>query len=167
MPQLLKRWEAATFHLLGQEIRLEVRAPHFSEEGEFNRRMMAVGLKARPAQAALEALRAGQEIAPDALDALFASVDPKWAAGIFAKYVRLPEPVVFDGEEPVTTGAALFDVANGALVQEVLQKVGEMSRLGAAEGKVSSSPSTSGPAGTMADGASPVTSTGSADGPTA
>ena len=123
MSQLLKRWEPSTFYLLGQEIRLEVRAPHFSEEAEFNRRMMTVGLKARPAQEALRALQAGEEIAPEALDALFASVDPKWAAGIFARYVRLPEPVTFDGEEPITTGAALFDAANGALVQAVLQKV--------------------------------------------
>ena len=164
--QLLKRWEPATFHLLGQEIRLEVRAPHFSEEGEFNRRMMTVGLKARPAQEALRALQAGEDFPADALDALFASVDPKWASGIFARYVRLPDPVTFEGEEPITTGAALFEAANGALVQAVLQKVGELSRLGAAEGKAFSSPSTSGPAGMMPDGASPATSTGSGDGTT-
>lgn len=170
MPQLLKRWEEHTFHLLGQEIRLKVKAPHFSEEGQFNRNLMAWGRTAAKAKAAFEAAKEGGTVpAAEDSDALFGSIDPEWAAGVFEKCVRPTEPIGLDGEDgapPITTGRELFDVANGALVMEVLGKVGELSRLGAAEGKASSSPSTSEPAGTSDGGDSPATSIEPADGPT-
>jgi len=166
MPQLLKRWEAATFHLFGHEIRAEVKAPSFSDEPEFNRRMMGIGAKAAPARAALAAIESGQEVPAEVYEALFSAADPKWSAEVFAKCVRVPDPITLEGEEgePITSGAGLFEIANGALVMEVLNKVSEMSRLGAAEGKASSSPSTSGPAGTTSDGGSPVTRTETVDG---
>jgi hypothetical protein len=167
MPQLLKRWEDATVHLFGQEIRIRVKAPSFSAEPEFNRRMVEFGMKAKPARAALAALASGEELPAGTYEALFDTIDQKWAASIFEGCVRVPEPISLEGEEeaPITDGAGLFAVANGALVMEVLNKVSEMSRLGAAEGKASSSPSTSGPAGKTDAGASPAMSTVTADGP--
>jgi hypothetical protein len=167
MPQLLKRWEAATFHLFGQEIRAEVKAPSFADEPEFNRRMLAFAGKAKGARAALAALQSGAEVPEESYEALFNAIDPAWAGDVFAKCFRLREPVQLEGEEgaPIATGAGLFEVANGPFVMEVLNKVAEMSRLGAAEGKASSSPSTSEPAGKIVDGASPAMSTGNGDGP--
>ncbi len=166
MPQLLKRWEAATFYLFGQEIRVEVKAPSFADEPEFNRRMMQFGAKAAPAKEALIALKEGRELSPEVYETLFSAVDPKWAATIFEKCLRLPEPVTLEGEDgtPITTGTGLLEIANGSFVMDVLNKVAERARLGAAEGKASSSPSTSGPAGTTSDGGSPVTRTETVDG---
>jgi len=166
MPQLLKRWEAATFHLFGHEIRAEVKAPSFADEPEFNRNMVSFGMKAKPARAVLAAMATGEEIPAEAYEGLFNTIDPKWAGSIFAKCIRLPEPIMLEGEDgsPITTGAGLFEIANGTLVMEVLNKVAEMSRLGAAEGKASSSPSTSGPAGTTSDGDSPAKLTETVDG---
>jgi hypothetical protein len=170
MPQLLKRWEEHTFHLLGQPIRLKVKAPHFAEEGEFNRQLMAWGRKATKAREALKASKdSGAPLAAEATDELFQSVDPKWALSVFEKNVRLSEPIELEDEPgggSITTSGELFDIATQALVMEVIGKVGEMARLSLSEGKASSSPSTSGPAGTSDAGGSPATSTESGDGPT-
>jgi hypothetical protein len=170
MAQLLKRWEEHTFHLLGQPIRLKVKAPHFSEEGEFNKRLMAWGRTAAKAREAFKIAKEGGTVpSTEDADALFSSLDPTWAAGVFESCVRVVEPIQLEDEPdapPITTGKELFEIANGALVMEVLGKVGEQARLGLPAGKASSSPSTSEPAGVSDAGASPATSTESADGPT-
>jgi hypothetical protein len=170
MPQLLKRWEEHTFHLLGQPIQLKVKAPHFAEEGEFNKRLMAWGRTATKARDAFKAAKDGGTVpSSEDADALFSSIDPQWAEGVFEKCVRVVDPIQLEDEpdaSPITTGKDLFEVANGALVMEVLSKVGEQARLGVAEGKASSSPSTSGLAGMSDAGASPATSIESGDGPT-
>ncbi len=165
MTQLLKRWEEGTFDLLGQKIRLKVKAPLFDEAPDFLRKMMVfgrAGFKAQHAEAGdVEAQASGA-------DSMFASLDPKWVRDVFTKCVRPSEAILVDDEpdaKPIQTGADVYEIANASLVLDVLAKVQELVMLGAAEGKASSSPSTSAAGtGTTDAGGSPVTSTEPGDG---
>jgi hypothetical protein len=161
--QLLKRWEESTFELLGQSIRLKVKAPLFDEAPEFLRKMIAfgrAGVKASTAE--------GVDAQASGADSMFASLDAKWVRSVFAGCIRPSEPILVEDEpdaKPIQTGAELYEIANAALVLQVLAKVQELVMLGAAEGKASSSPSTSAVGTGMMDaGGSPVTSTGPEDG---
>ncbi len=165
MTQLLKRWEEGTFDLLGQKIRLKIKAPLFDEAPDFLRKMTVfgrAGLKAQQAE--------GVDAQASGADSMFASLDPKWVKDVFAKCVRPSEPILIDDEpdaKPIQTGADVYEIANAALVLDVLAKVQELVMLGAAEGKASSSPSTSAAGtGTTVDGGSPVTNIEPEDGPT-
>ncbi len=165
MTQLLKRWEESDFELLGQRIRLKVKAPLFDEAPEFLRKMTAFG---RSAVKARDATAGDVEAQASGADSMFASLDAKWVQDVFTKCVRPSEPILVEDEpdaKPIQTGADLYEVANAALVLQVLAKVQELVMLGAAEGKASSSPSTSAAGTGMTDaGGSPATSTEPGDG---
>lgn len=165
MTQLLKRWEESTFDLLGQTIRLKIKAPLFDEAPDFLRMMTAFGRSAVRAQGTAEDDLEGKA---SGVDSMFGSLDPKWVRGVFSTCVRPAEPILVEDEpdeKPIQTGADLYEVANAALVLQVLAKVQDLVMLGAAEGKASSSPSTSAAGtGMTDDGGSPATITGPADG---
>ncbi len=165
MTQLLKRWEERSFHLLGQSIRVKVRAPLFDEAPAFLRQMMAFGRAGLKTQ---QAEGSGLEAQASGADSMFGSLDPKWVRDVFSKCVRPAEPILLEDEpdaKPIQTGADLYEVANVALVLDILSTVQELVMLGAGEGKGSSSPSTSAAGtGTTDGGGSPATSTGPGDG---
>jgi len=165
MTQLLKRWEEGTFDLLGQQIRLKVKAPLFDEAPDFLRKMTAFGRTAGKAQLAMTE---GAEALANGADNMFAALDAKWVRDVFTKCVRLAEAILIEDEEgakPIQTGADLYEIANAALVLQVLAAVQRLVMLGADEGKAFSSPSTSDAGTGMTDaGVSPATNTGPGDG---
>src|SRR5512139_3283703 len=124
MAQLLKRWEEGTFDLLGQQIRLKVKAPSFDDAGEFLRKMAAF---ARAASRAQTAVRTGADETGEGAESMFAAIDAKWTREIFAKCVRPVEPILVEDDgpdgKPIQTGAEVYEVANTALVLQVLYKV--------------------------------------------
>jgi len=142
---------------------LKVKAPLFDEAPDFLRKMTAfgrAGVKAATAEG-VDALASGA-------DSMFASLDAKWVREIFTKCIRPSEPILLEDEpdaKPIQTGADLYEVANAALVLQVLVKVQELVMLGAPEGKASSSPSTfAAGTGRTDAGGSPATSTEPGDG---
>jgi hypothetical protein len=83
------------------------------------------------------------------------SLDPVWLRQVFTDYVRAVEGLVID-DVPITTGAALAEVADQPLTLFVLETIRGLAGLSGAEKKASSSPHTSGPV--AGPGESPVTS---------
>ena len=74
---------------------------------------------------------------------VFCEAVPKgWFREVFRDYVSGVDGLSINGE-PKTTGIDLYDVADERLVHLVLQLVNQRTALTAAEGKASSSPSTS------------------------
>lgn len=162
---MLKRWEERTFYLLGQEIRLKIKAPSFDEAPAFMKKMAEFGVAAKEGKAAYDAgnAAAGAD--------LFSLIDPAFARGLFEKNVK-PVAETFaeddDGEpKAIVTGLDVYGIANSVLVLSVLSAVQSLAVLSEPEGKGSGSPSTSAPGtgpGTIA-GISPVMSIAPADGP--
>ena len=174
MAQLFKRWEEETFHLLGQEIRLKVKAPSFDDSPEILRKMSAYVAAAKRATAERAAAEraaegTGAPVGASGTEDVLATLDPTWVRSMFTKCVKPAEQIVLDGEEgsPIQTGEQLYEIANGSLVLQVITKIQGMVFLGEAAGKASSSPSTSGAeAGTAPDsGAFPAPITEIVDGP--
>lgn len=82
----------------------------------------------------------------------------------FRDHVRNVQGVVLDGEA-ITTGDALFDVADEWIVGKVMGELRRLAEIGLGEGKASASRSTSSPAVPTRDGGSGATSTESEAGP--
>lgn len=151
---LLKRWHEKTFHQGGQPLALKLKALSFSESPEFLRKLMAVS---RAAQAAQK---------DGSVESIFTALDPEWVKAVFTKWVRPTAPIELEDGGKVETGEALFDVVSPGVAAAVLFEIQKLAMLTEAEGKGSSSPSTSEPAGMSGAGASPATSIESGDGPT-
>jgi hypothetical protein len=144
---LLKTWLPVTVYLAGQPIALKLKAIPFGEFSEFYRRIDAYN------RLALEG---------KALD-VFEAFTPTELRDWFGRWVRIDGDLEFDGER-IITGDDLLRIATLGIVREVIGKLLDFGRLSEAEGKGSSSPSTSEPARATSDGDSPATSIESADG---
>lgn len=152
---LLKRWHDRTFYVGGEPLTLKLKALSFGGSADFLRKLMAAS------KAAEEAKKD-----PANLETMFTTIDAAWAKDVFTKSVRLSGSLEVDEGVTITTGAELFEEATPGLVIAVLFQLQKLALVTEAEGKASSSPSTSEPAGTSDAGGSPATSTVPADGPT-
>ena len=152
---MLKLWYEETFYQAGQPLALKLKAPLFSDGPEFLRKMTAVSRAVGVARND-----------PESSDSIFTALDPEWVKGLFAKWVRPVAPIEVEGEAAIESGEGLFGVVSSGVVVQVLFKLQKLALLTEAEGKASSSPSTSEPAGTSGAGGSPATSTENGDGPT-
>jgi hypothetical protein len=152
---MLKRWHEKTFHQAGQPLAVKLKALSFSEGPEYLRKMMAVS-------------RAAQAAQKDAasVESIFTALDPEWVKSVFTRWVRPVAPIEIEEGAAIETGEALFEVVSPGIAVAVLFEIQKLAMLTEAEGKASSSPSTSEPAGMSGAGGSPATSTGSGDGPT-
>jgi hypothetical protein len=151
---MLKRWHEKTFHQAGDPLALKLKALSFLEGPDFLRRMMGV------ARAAAAAQKDG------GIESIFTALDPEWVKGVFTKSVRPVSPIETEEGGKIETGEALFEVVSPGIAVAILFELQKLAMLTEAEGKASSSPSTSEPAGMSGAGGSPATSTGSGDGPT-
>ncbi len=165
---LLKPWEERTFPFLGQEIRLKIKAPSYDEAPDFLKRMAEYGM------AAVEAKKARVAGDPTAGVGLFSHFDPAFVKATFEKCVKPAADQFVEGSDgeskPLVTGLDVYQIANSVLVLSVLNDVQSRAMLSDAEGKGSSSPSTSGVGtgeGVPDAGDSPATFTVTADGPAA
>jgi hypothetical protein len=96
-------------------------------------------------------------------DAAFtASIDDAWVADVFRQYVRNVQGLEMDGDA-ITTGEALYRIADPLLILNVLKAVRGFSHLGETEKNGSSSPSPSAPGAEAVGGASTAPPAESAD----
>lgn len=146
--QLLKRWHESEFFLAGQPLRLRLKALSFEEAPPFLRKMQEHGAKARTDEGA----------------DVFETLGADFVRDTFERYVKPAEELQDEEGGKITSGRDVFSIANPGLAVAVLARLERLAVLTQPEGKASSSPSTSGPAGMKDDGASPATSTGPADG---
>jgi len=151
---MLKRWHEKTFHQAGDALALKLKALSFAEGPEFLRKMMAVS---RAAQAAQK---------DGGVESIFTALDPEWVKSVFVKSVRPVAAIEIEEGGKIETGEALYEVVSPGIAVAILFELQKLAMLTEAEGKASSSPSTSEPAGMSGAGDSPATSTGSGDGPT-
>ena len=151
---MLKRWHEKTFHQAGDPLALKLKALSFAEGPEFLRKMMAVS---RAAQAAQK---------DGGVESIFTALDSEWVKSVFVKSVRPVAPIETEEGGKIETGEALYEVVSPGIAVAILFELQKLSMMTEAEGKASSSPSTSEPAGMSGAGDSPATSTGSGDGPT-
>lgn len=121
MASKLITWLDDEVEFFGQTVRLKLKLPQFGGAAELVKRVEEIR-KTDDAELVL---------APDT---------QKWVADVFAKWVRLPEPLEVDGVM-VDSGPALFEVASPGLVLRILGRLVRNAFLGEREGKVSASPS--------------------------
>lgn len=162
---LLKLREEKAFPFLGQEIRLQFRAPTYDDAPAFLKRMNEYGMAAKRAK---EARDAGDRTAGADL---FSLLEPEFVRKTFEACVK-PAPDQFveaddGGPKPLVTGLDVYEIANSVLVLAVMNEIQSRAVLSLAEGKASSSPSTSGAGAGMAtpdSGGSPANSIEPEDG---
>jgi hypothetical protein len=151
--KILKRWHDREFTFLGGTIRLKIKALKKSEAPDFLKRMV-------------ELAEASTKLGENAsVEAMFASLPLDFAAECFERYVRVAEDVQIE-DEPIQTGAQLFEEADYALIMQVLRAIQGLCLFGVTEGKGSPSQSISGSDGAeIGVSTSPAQNTESAAGP--
>jgi hypothetical protein len=139
---VLKTWIEKTFHFAEQPLELKLKVLSYAEAPPFLKQM--------------DVFRKGS------YDEAFEKLDSAFAGEVFKKWVRLQSPVELDDGGRIETGQALFQIANPGLVWDVLGELYKLASLTVAEGKASSSPSTSSAetVSGVAASDSPATSTG-------
>ena len=108
----LKLWHSKLFHVAGQELRLKVKSLSFLEAPQF--------------LANMEELRKNLKATGDggqAIQAIYATVDPSFVASCFQKWVRPDGPIEIDEGEPLRTGEDVYGIATTGLVMDVLWSI--------------------------------------------
>ena len=95
-----------------------------------------------PSRALMEAFGEIIKTRVDVSSAFCAALPDGWLKQTFTDYTRDVQGLEIDGQQQ-TTGAALYEVADEDLSTFVLRMISERANLSVAEGKASSSPSTS------------------------
>jgi hypothetical protein len=134
---------------------------------EFFGQSLELRLRLLPLGPGRDVVRRLEELRRTGIDELDRVVPEEWIADVFARWVRLPEPVEIDGVT-VSTGSDLLAHAGTGLVLRVVGHLARLTLLAEAEGKASGSPSTPpvADASVSAGSSSPAESTESGGGPT-
>ena len=161
----IRRYKRETFRWQGAEFTARIKRPQFREQAALKEVMTGTFAAMGALQEMSEAAKAdpGQQAAMVAQ--IFRALNPDLVERTFRACVSGVEGLYLaddDGAEaqPITNGADLLDVADEALVVDVLLRIFHACNLSPSEGKGSASPSMSSPEGETHGSGSDATSTG-------